>query len=102
MTVKGYGGIGLTGGGDALDGIDRFDSKRPYEWGNVVFCCWFVNRMKYDYTDLEFIGACEHIAKNKEGFTKMRIVTGKHHVSPLIRPFRIESINTYISFFSLT
>ena len=52
--------------------IDRFDSTRPYEWGNVVFCCWFVNRMKYDYTDLEFIGACEHIAKNKEGFTEVR------------------------------
>jgi len=52
--------------------IDRFDSTRPYEAGNVVFCCWFVNRMKYDYTDQEFIGACEHIAKNKERFNEVR------------------------------
>ena len=73
-----YSGIQMTwelGLGKAKEtniSIDRFDSTRPYEWGNVVFCCWFVNRMKYDYTDLEFIGACEHIAKNKEGFTKVR------------------------------
>ena len=52
--------------------IDRFDSTRPYEPGNVVFCCWFVNRMKYDYTDQEFIGACEHIARNKERFNEVR------------------------------
>jgi len=52
--------------------IDRFDSTRPYEAGNVVFCCWFVNRMKFDYTDQEFIGACEHIARNKERFNEVR------------------------------
>jgi len=28
--------------------------------------------MKYDYTDQEFIGACEHIAKNKERFNEVR------------------------------
>ena len=73
-----YSGIQMTwelGLGKAKEtniSIDRFDSTRPYEWGNVVFCCWFVNRMKYDYTDLEFIGACEHIAKNKEGFSEVR------------------------------
>ena len=52
--------------------IDRFDSTRPYERGNIIFCCWFVNRMKYDYTDLEFIGACEHIANNKDRFKEVR------------------------------
>ena len=52
--------------------IDRFDSTRPYERGNVVFCCWFVNRMKFDYTDMEFIGACEHITRNKKRFKEVR------------------------------
>ena len=73
-----YSGIQMTwelGSGKPTEtniSIDRFDSTRPYEAGNVVFCCWFVNRMKYDYTDQEFIGACEHIAKNKERFNEVR------------------------------
>jgi len=73
-----YSGITMTwelGSGKPTEtniSIDRFDSTRPYEAGNVVFCCWFVNRMKYDYTDQEFIGACEHIAKNKERFNEVR------------------------------
>ena len=73
-----YSGIQMTwelGSGKPTEtniSIDRFDSTRPYEAGNVVFCCWFVNRMKFDYTDQEFIGACEHIAKNKERFSKVR------------------------------
>jgi len=73
-----YSGIQMTwelGSGKPTEtniSIDRFDSTKPYEAGNVVFCCWFVNRMKFDYTDQEFIGACEHIAKNKERFSKVR------------------------------
>ena len=73
-----YSGITMTwelGSGKPTEtniSIDRFDSTRPYEAGNVVFCCWFVNRMKFDYTDQEFIGACEHIAKNKERFSEVR------------------------------
>ena len=73
-----YSGIEMTyelGLGKAKEtniSIDRFDSTRPYERGNVVFCCWFVNRMKYDYTDVEFMGACEHIARNKERFEEVR------------------------------
>lgn len=73
-----YSGIQMTwelGSGKPTEtniSIDRFDSTRPYEPGNVVFCCWFVNRMKYDYTDQEFIGACEHIARNKERFNEVR------------------------------
>ena len=73
-----YSGITMTwelGSGKPTEtniSIDRFDSTRPYEAGNVVFCCWFVNRMKFDYTDQEFIGACEHIARNKERFSEVR------------------------------
>ena len=73
-----YSGITMTwelGSGKPTEtniSIDRFDSTRPYEAGNVVFCCWFVNRMKFDYTDQEFIGACEHIARNKERFNEVR------------------------------
>ena len=73
-----YSGITMTwelGSGKPTEtniSIDRFDSTRPYEAGNVVFCCWFVNRMKFDYTDQEFIGACEHIARNKKRFSEVR------------------------------
>lgn len=46
--------------------IDRFDSKKSYERGNVVFCCWFVNRMKFTYGYSRFLEVCERIVAEKD------------------------------------
>lgn len=42
--------------------IDRKDSKIGYIKGNVVLCCWLVNRMKNDCSDIEFIELAHLIA----------------------------------------
>ena len=44
-------------------GIDRIDSKRGYELGNVRSCCWVCNRMKHVLTDAEFMAHIKQIIR---------------------------------------
>lgn len=43
-------------------GLDRVDSKQPYEIGNVVPCCTVCNKAKLTQTQKEFIDRCKKIA----------------------------------------
>jgi hypothetical protein len=40
------------------NGIDRIDSLKGYEQGNVVSCCTKCNRMKLNYSRAEFLQQC--------------------------------------------
>lgn len=46
-------------------GIDRVDSKKGYEEGNMVPCCGMCNRMKLASTPEEFIAHIQKIANNQ-------------------------------------
>ena len=46
--------------------IDRFDSNKPYEKGNIIFCCNVINVMKFDSSYTTFITLCEQIAAHKD------------------------------------
>lgn len=50
--------------------LDRVDNSKGYVVGNVVFCCWYINEMKSDYTLREFLQYCEIVFKNKENILK--------------------------------
>lgn len=45
-------------------GIDRLDSSIGYLKGNVVSCCSMCNRMKWAYTEEDFIHQCTKISDN--------------------------------------
>ena len=44
--------------------VDRFDNTKPYEDGNIVFCCMVVNRMKQELPIDEFWKICKNVAEN--------------------------------------
>jgi hypothetical protein len=44
--------------------VDRFDNTKPYEDGNIVFCCMVVNRMKQELPIDEFWRICKSVAEN--------------------------------------
>lgn len=46
--------------------MDRIDSNRGYERGNVHLVCWGVNYMKQDLTMKEFADWCSAVAKHKK------------------------------------
>lgn len=46
------------------NGIDRLDSSKGYESGNVVSCCTTCNFLKSDYTYNEFLQIIKKIADN--------------------------------------
>lgn len=41
--------------------LDRKDSSRPYEPGNVCFCCSYINRMKGSMTPEDFLSSCRKV-----------------------------------------
>lgn len=51
--------------------IDRFDSSKPYEWGNIIFCCNVINVMKFDSAYHRFVELCEQIAAHKDETPKL-------------------------------
>lgn len=61
-------------GSGALDipSIDRIDSRRGYEHGNVQWTCWAVNMMKQDMTDADLIRWCRRVAIHQQ--TKAKAV----------------------------
>ena len=44
--------------------VDRFDNTKPYEDGNIVFCCMVVNRMKQELPIHDFWKICKSVAEN--------------------------------------
>lgn len=43
-------------------GIDRIDSSKGYEEGNIAPCCEICNKMKIDQSFWDFVQRCETIA----------------------------------------
>lgn len=48
--------------GDPLNGLDRVDSNKGYEPGNIVPCCRWCNRAKFTRAPEEFIEHARRIA----------------------------------------
>lgn len=48
---------------DMSPSVDRIDSSRPYELGNMVMCCYRANMMKNNSTVENFIRIAHMIAK---------------------------------------
>lgn len=46
--------------------IDRVDSSKGYVRGNVVLCCWIVNKMKQNLILSDFLEVCLKLAGRKE------------------------------------
>ena len=46
--------------------IDRINSKKNYEYGNIQFICHVVNSMKNNMEDNELINWCESIVNNND------------------------------------
>jgi hypothetical protein len=44
--------------------VDRYDNDRPYQDGNIVFCCMVVNRMKQELHINDFWNICKNVAEN--------------------------------------
>lgn len=49
-------------------GLDRIDSKLPYQKGNVEPCCSVCNAMKSDSPTVDWYGHMERIRKHVKGF----------------------------------
>lgn len=47
--------------------LDRMDPVKGYTMGNVVWCAYFINRMKNDLTYPHFIEACERVLQVHKG-----------------------------------
>lgn len=54
-------------GSYVYNGIDRVDNTKGYTLGNVVTCCKFCNRSKYDLSEPEFLNHINRIHKYQEG-----------------------------------
>lgn len=46
--------------------IDRIDSNKGYTKGNVVLCCWIINRIKLNLSVEEFIKYCSLVSNNNK------------------------------------
>ena len=46
--------------------IDRINSKKNYEYGNIQFICHNVNSMKNNMEDNELIDWCKSIVNNND------------------------------------
>jgi hypothetical protein len=55
-------------------GIDRRDSSRGYEMGNVQSCCGICNRLKSDLPEHQFIGHAAKICRHQDKLKKARAV----------------------------
>jgi hypothetical protein len=49
-----------------LNGIDRLDNLRGYDFDNCVPSCYFCNRIKSDLTETEFLSKIEKIYKRRK------------------------------------
>lgn len=47
--------------GDNVMSVDRIDSRLGYVKGNIVLCCWRVNKMKNDLSRRDFLNFCQDI-----------------------------------------
>ncbi len=57
-------------------GIDRVDSGKSYEIGNVVPCCWQCNVMKHTQSQKGFFNQCKAILKHQRD-KRMKVVSTK-------------------------
>lgn len=48
--------------------LDRVDSNKPYEIGNIVFCLSDINKMKRDFNIDYFVNLCSLVSRNKDLF----------------------------------
>jgi len=46
--------------------LDRIDSNKPYQKGNVVWCCWGCNAGKNEWSAKEYIDLCTLVAKQHQ------------------------------------
>ena len=46
--------------------IDRFNSDKPYEKGNIIFCCGMSNTMKFNSAYHRFMEWCDRLAAHKD------------------------------------
>ena len=55
------------GGGEVLTNIsvDRINSKKDYEKGNVQFVCFLYNTIKNKYSEKILLTWCQYIVENK-------------------------------------
>jgi hypothetical protein len=44
--------------------VDRYDNNKPYQDGNIVFCCMVINRMKQELHITDFWNICKNVAEN--------------------------------------
>ena len=44
--------------------VDRYNNDKPYQDGNIVFCCMVINRMKQELPIDEFWKICKNVAEN--------------------------------------
>ena len=44
--------------------VDRYNNDKPYQDGNIVFCCMVVNRMKQELHINDFWKICKNVAEN--------------------------------------
>lgn len=59
--------------------IDRFDSTKPYEKGNVIFCCKMSNLMKFDSNYVQFVEWCDRFSANKDNIPMVvEYLKGQH------------------------
>jgi hypothetical protein len=52
--------------------LERIDSSKPYENGNVVFCCSDINRMKQEFSIEYFVETCRKVWKNSSRLVKAK------------------------------
>ena len=66
-----YSGIEMTfkkGSGKMFTNIsvDRYDNDKPYQDGNIVFCCMVINRMKQELPIETFWDICKRVVENNQ------------------------------------
>lgn len=66
-----YSGIEMTfkkGSGKMFTNIsvDRYDNDKPYQDGNIVFCCMVINRMKQELPIEIFWDICKKVVENNQ------------------------------------
>lgn len=53
--------------------IDRVDSTKGYIPGNMVLCCWFVNKMKSNATPAVLLEWCKAVVSQEAVCRSIRI-----------------------------
>nr|QYA18426.1 restriction endonuclease HNH [Clandestinovirus] len=54
-------------------GIDRVDNDKFYDYGNIVPCCYYCNRLKRDLAVNEFVDRCKVVAVNAPCINNQRV-----------------------------